>query len=388
MRYGPAESDRERKFCTMKIDIVAAALPPKLDGIGDYTSHIAVELARSARIRILTTEGLQYTPIGGVDIVPVFQTAQPKSVVQILQYVERERPDWLLLQYNPFGYGRWGLNLYLPEMMRNLKRRSPGTRFAFMAHENFVPLINWKFAVMTTWQRWQFWRLGRSADTIFVSTEPWTRRFKTWFPGKPMIHLPVGSNISCLQVSYEQARAELGIEADKLVIGLFGTAHPSRMLWLIRDAVQAAEQAGFNVLVLYVGPDGATVRESLPDLPVRTDGPLPSVEVSRRFAAMDVYLAPFVDGVSTRRGSFLTGIQHGVPTLGTESFGTDTALRKANGSAFLLADVQEPERFKAHLRNLLTDRSLRERLGKAGKQFYDQEFAWGTIAAKLLAALH
>jgi len=114
--------------------------------------------------------------------------------------IETDTPDWLLLQYNPFSYGRWGLNLDLPLVIRDIKRRQPFIRIALMGHEPFVPISNWRSAIMTTWQRWQLWMLGRSADVVFFSIQPWARKFQTWWPNKPVLHLPVGSNIPRLPI--------------------------------------------------------------------------------------------------------------------------------------------------------------------------------------------
>src|SRR5207244_1468495 len=114
---------------------------------------------------------------------------QPRSTAQIGRCVEADRPDWVLLQYNPFSYGRWGLNPYLPLVMWRLRRRCPETRFALLVHEPFVPITSWKFAIETVWQRWQLWLLGQNADLIFFSIEPWAQRFRSWFPHKPVLHL-------------------------------------------------------------------------------------------------------------------------------------------------------------------------------------------------------
>ena len=34
--------------------MIAAALPPQLDGIGDYSARVAAELAHSAEVTVLT----------------------------------------------------------------------------------------------------------------------------------------------------------------------------------------------------------------------------------------------------------------------------------------------------------------------------------------------
>ena len=370
----------------MKIHIISAALPPLLDGIGDYTANLAAELARSATVTVLT--GAQAPdPIPGVRVETAFSADDPRSVWNLVGRVAEDKPDWVLLQYNPFSYGRWGKNLHLPRVMRQIKRDLPGTRFALMVHEPFVPIISPQFAVMATWQRWQLWQLGQVADVLFFSIDPWQRRFHSWFPGKPTFHLPVGSNIPRVPISRAEARARLGIGEATLVLGLFGTAGNGRLLGNVQAAVGALRQAGRTVQVLYVGPDKDKVCAALGDTNIIADGPFPAGEVSRRLAAMDIYLAAYVDGISTRRGGLMAALQHGVATVGTHGPLTDAMLSEEEGQAFLLADVTALEQFQSHVLRLAEDAALREQIGRAGMLLYKREFAWTEVVQKLHTAL-
>ena len=370
----------------MKLHIIAAALPPQLDGIGDYTACLAAELARSQDVTILVGAPSP-DPIPGVRIETVFSADAPASVQGIAEFVEANPPAWVLLQYNPFSYGKWGRNLHLPRVMQQIKRACPQTRFALMVHEPFVPLTSWQFAIMATWQRWQLWRLGQTADVVFFSIDPWAKKFQDWFPNKPVVHLPVGSNIPRVAISREEARARLGIHEETLVLGLFGTAHVSRLLEPVRHAAEAVRQVGFDVRVLYVGPHQAQVCAVLGDKNVIADGPAPAEEVSRRLSVMDIYLAAYSDGVSTRRGAFMAALQHGVATIGTHGFLTDTLLKAEDGQAFLLADVAKPQAFREAVSRLAESAALRQELGKNAANLYEREFAWKKTATQVAARL-
>ena len=139
--------------------------------------------------------------------------------------------------------------------------------------------------------------------------------------------------------------------------------------------------------MLYVGPQGQAVREALGEVPVITDGPLPAEEVSRRFAAMDIYFAAYADGVSTRRGALMAGLQHGAAIVGTKGTLTDDILRESDGEAFLLADAGAPDALNAHVLRLVGDAALRERLGQGARRLYETQFSWPVISSRLLQAL-
>jgi len=326
-------------------------------------------------------------PIQGVEIVQAFSAGKPSSVWGIVDVVEKDRPDWIVLQYNPFSYGRRGLNLQLPRVMAHIKRRMPDVGFALMVHEAFVPIKGVRFAVMTTWQRLQFWSLCAAADVILFSIEPWAKSFRPWLWGKCVAHLPVGSNVPRVSANSGEVRASLGLSQDQLVLGLFGSAHISRMPNRIRAGLETALDCEANAKLLYVGPDVAEIGACLSGLPVICTGAVPPERVSQCLSAMDICLSPFIDGVSTRRGSFMAAIQHGVATVATDGIHTDAILKSGNGSAWLLAAVNDEAAYCAHVRRLCAHRQFREAIGSAGQTLYAERFSWPRIESDLRIAL-
>jgi len=370
----------------MKIDIIAAALPPRLDGIGDYTANIARELARSAQVRILTAQGQNPAPIQNVEVLRAFNIEARSSVHGITQTVKDAGPDWLVLQYNPFSYGKWGFNPALPRAIRNSIRET-GTRFALMIHEAYVPVTSWKTGLMTIWQRWQWRSLCRSAEVVFTSVQGYAERVRDAFPKKRVVHLPVGSNVDICPIGRSEARERLGIAEDTVVLGLFGSSHPSRSIEPVRASVDVLTAEGRNAVLLYIGPNEVEIRSELGGRPVLAEGPLPPDEVSRRFAAMDIYLAPFSDGVSTRRTSFMTALQHGRSVVGTDGPLTDSILKSADGSAFLLADSGNSEEFAVLVQRLAASADIRAEFGDRAAVLYAQEFDWPTITTRMINAI-
>ena len=370
----------------MKLQLIAAALPPQLDGIGDYTACLAAELAKSADVTVLTGAP-QPAPIPGVRIETVFSVGDPASVRNLEAFVAEDKPDWVVLQYNPFAYGRWGLNLTLPETLRRLRRDLPQTRLAVMVHEPFVPIITPQFAVMASWQRWQLWRLGQSADVLFFSIDPWAKRFGPWFPGKPVRHLPVGSNIGRVSITRAEARARLGLLPETVALGLFGTAGSGRLLGRAKDALDALRSAGIPAQLLYIGPDTANICAALGSENVVAGGPFPADEVSRRLSAIDIYLADYIDGVSTRRGAFMAALQHGCAVAATRGPLTDAVLAQQAGKSLVLTDVADQSACTAAVVRLARSAEERQRLSREGRELYEREFAWAKAALCLLDAL-
>jgi glycosyltransferase involved in cell wall biosynthesis len=371
----------------VRIEIIAPSLPPELDGIGDYTALLAAELAGTDAVRLLVPKGRSYAPVVGVETVPAFPVERRAGVWELERVVRAARPDWLLIQYNPFSYGKWGLNLSLPAVMRRIRRSTPGTQIAMMVHERYVPAIDWKLAIMAAWQRPQFHAMGRACDVIFFSIEPWLLESTRRFPGIPLVHLPVGSNVPHIEVTRAEARARLKLSEETVVLGLFGTAHVSRLFAHVREAADAVRRSGRPVMVVYMGPHGNAVRKALGDIPSIAEGPLAADEISRRLAAVDVYLAPYIDGVSTRRGAFIAGLQHRLATVGTYGVHTDRCLLEENDKAFALTDSGDRAGFARQVVEMVENVNLRNQLAAGAGALYESTFSWRKISEKMVSNL-
>jgi glycosyltransferase involved in cell wall biosynthesis len=367
----------------MRIDLVFPILPPRLDGIGDHTAHLAQALARRGHdVRVLTGHE-QTGDLGGVDVVGAYDLNPIWKITDLVEAVRRTPPDWLFLQFNQFSYGPLGFNPFLPWTLYRLQEHLPQTRIAMMAHEEFVPANNVRNAVMATWQRTQFWALGRIADVIGYSTSAWMEKFRPWFPTTPACHLPVGSNLPVSSLARDEARAKFKLRAP-FVIGYFGSVSGSRYLDHIRSSLQKLDRdASERIELLYIGRYGSVLRDALPGLPVRDLGALPAPDAADAFAAMDLYLAPFVAGVSTRRGSFMAALQHCVPTVATAGTQTDPILRRNDGNAFVLRPETDVDGFAEAASALQRDPETRKQLGRFAHRLYRDEFDWPVLARRV-----
>jgi glycosyltransferase involved in cell wall biosynthesis len=335
---------------------------------------------------VLTTQP-DAEDVAGVDvsILPAFDTREGRQA--LIQAVQTDAPDWLFVQFNQFSYGRWGFNPGFPLAIRHLRETIPGMRIAVMFHEDYVPVSNWRFAVMTTWQRWQFWMLGRQADRVFFSIRPWVDKYGSWFPEATVSDLPVGSNMPYLGIAPAEAKQSFGLSPDRFVLGIFGQVNASRMVPTIAAAAEAVCARDSSATVLYAGPQGDAVRAALPGLPLVDLGALPAEDVSRALSAMDVHVSPFMDGISSRRGSALASLQHGVATVSTLGVHTDAPFRAVDGTALHLALEEDPDAFVRHTLRLWKDDAHRTRLAAAGQDFYQRTYDWPILGERLLSML-
>jgi glycosyltransferase involved in cell wall biosynthesis len=376
----------------MKIDLIFPHVPPKMDAIGQYTAVFARELSRLGHTVRIWIASDSFDVIDGVEIITnAFSAENPQSIALLLNRIAQDPPEHLILQYNPFSYGKYGKNLILPTALSHFKKAQPTVSLIIMFHERFTSFWYildgkwlWQSSIMFFWQYYQFRQIGRVADHLWFSTEAWKTYFERCFPTKKRYHLSIPANMPLVPTTKAVARERLNIPPEVFVVGFFGTAHVSRMIPLMQKTMAFLQDSGVPAELLYIGPDKDEVCAGLKRPPLIAEGPLPEEEVSRRFAAMDLFLSPFIDGVSTRRTSMMTGLQHGIATLGTYTPQTDAMLLAEQEKSLVLTPVEDQDMFCQAALSLARETERRERIATAAQIFYDQHFDGSVLTARVI----
>ncbi len=377
----------------MKVGLISSGYAPDVDGIGDYTWWMAKTLAAHREVEtpvaVFTRTGSDHKISAGVAVSPFFDARHPRTFSNLPETLKGRNLDWLVLQYNPFGWGRRGYCPRVPSTLHKLRRSQAAPRLAVMFHETTVPPWPWKFTVMLMWQ-WPILRsVCRAVDVAFVSTDRWVPQVKRVAPRLPVHVLPVGSNIPLCDISQEEARLKIGIESDALVLGVFGSAHMSRRLDWIAAAINEARRRRpeRKTMLLYVGPDGEAIRRAVGDADLIDCGVLPSEEVGARLRAMDAAISPFIDGMSARRTSVISVLHHGIPVATTQVSWTEALFREATPAGLLVSKATSAETFAMETADWLDQLPAGEVPDSRVVEFHDENFSWPGIADTMVRHL-
>jgi glycosyltransferase involved in cell wall biosynthesis len=368
----------------MKIALLSGAFPPQFDGIGDHNWWLSQALAEQGHLVTVLTSFPQDRPQPvNVQVLPCFEAAKPQTIKAILPLLQKgDGFDWLIVQYNPFSFGSRG---FAPGLLSAL--RSVQIPIACIFHETFaIPLWPWQHILMRLWQYPQFVSLVRIGRCHFVASERWLAQVRQWAKG-PSILLPVGSNLPLCPITKQEARKQLGLRPDALILGVFGFGHISKRTEWIGAAARQIYSRFPQTEVLCVSQVGDRVRNNCGDVPVRIDGYLPGPEASLRLRAMDLFLAPVSDGISARRGSVVAALQHGIPICSTVRAHTDRFLREFSSPAFSLTPG---DNLKLFAENAVRMAELSWQLPELGHdlvKFHDRHFAWPVLAERLVSEL-
>ncbi len=365
-----------------RIGIVTSALPPKHDGIGDYSAGLASVFSSWADVSLHTVRGFSPEPVGGVKIVQSFDISPRKAVADLEKAIEQQPVDCLILQYNPFCFGSKGFNPFLASVFRRIKLKSPQMQLIVMVHERFMPANSPRNVIMWAYQNQQFEAITAVADLTLFSTGPWQEVYRDKYPRRKSGHMPVGSNLPFVPADREAVRGELKIPAEAIVLGTFGGNHPSRLWNLLAAAGRKLKSEGRDVRILCIGSAGPAIREAMPDLPLIDLGMLGVEAVSRNLQAVDIYCSPFFDGVSTRRGSFFAGLQHGLATVTTRGYNTDGDLIDQSLSAFIAAGPGSESEFVVAVMHLVNDPDARAKIAGQAKLCFDEHYSPQVLAGR------
>lgn len=371
--------------------LVTARTPPTKDGVGDYTYRLGKELSKSHSVSILTTMGQRAeADSGSFRVLPVIPRWDVLGMRQIWQTLERLRPSFINLQWVPFLWGRLGINLAVP--LTAIRLRRAGHRVVTTIHEPYVAWGGVRRFPLALLQRAQLSTLITGSSKITVTIWAWVKELQRAYPKRAgdIVWIPVGSNIPVptdLSTGRRQARQALGSGDGELAIGAFSPLGSGKQLDFIAAAWEQVKGQIPEAKIVVIGANADEVRTLFPKAPrggrVRHTGYLPPEDVSQHLLALDVMLAPFVDGISCRRTSAIAAMAHGLPLVTTRGHLTDPIF---DGSPMVLVPAHDREGFAQAATDLAMDCERQDELSRRTRAFFDQHFAWKIIAERLIAS--
>lgn len=362
----------------MKIDIVYPVLPPAINGIGDHTVMLAHALAAQGHeVRVLTRADPGRAPMpAGVQAVDVWsaEAGETVAVEPLVRAIAAVSPDAVVVQFEQFSYGARGFNPRFATLFRRLRRRGSATVGVLYAHETYVTPDRLRWVPIWAYQRAQFTSLARSAAIVCVAAEAWVERTRRL--GRRAEVIPIFANIPVV----EGGAPATEIADDQVAVLWFGYLDARRAPFF--DACLRALQAIPGVVLVYAGKDYAMATERLSRSEVEhrvIADPSPAA-LSSLLRAADLVVAPFPDGVSGRRSSFLAALAHGARIATNLGPSTDESLRSAAAAGlFAAVDGTDVDTFativRDELANLRPRTSRQDPVDPAVVAYYDDRYS-------------
>jgi glycosyltransferase involved in cell wall biosynthesis len=237
------------------------------------------------------------------------------------------------------------------------------------------------------------WLLGAAHAVISANEEVTAmvrRRLPRWLPRR-LTEIPIGSNITPAPAARRATVLKrLSLPTDALLITHFGLVYPGKGLETLIDALVQVRRRHPRAHLVIVGdtreqdrPYRASLESRIEQRGLRAavawTGHMADGDASPVLSAADLFVAPFDDGASFRRGSLMAGLAHGRPVVSTTPARPSAWLRDGQGLA-LVPPCDAPA-LAQRMAALLDAPSERKRLAAAARALAER-FAWPDIAAR------
>ena len=372
-----------------RILFVSGEYPPRIGGIGDHVVRLRAELETQGAKTWVATESVR-APDASSRTYPARPRPWGRLLAAVVRLVRVMKPDVVHVQYQPGAFESPAQVSLLPAALRLAGYRET---LAVTFHDRGVPYL---FPKAGRLRRAALDVLRRAADVvIYVDANDAGADGQVPAAARGWRHIPSGPTVEPPDDLADRAelRRELGADADAYLVGFFGFRQRSKGVDILSDAVRQPELRDRRLRLALIGAaaPGTGPRRAEPAVPSamfdgidRIDtGALAPREVSAWLRACDVVVLPYRDGLSTRHGTFMTTVAHGVPVITT---------RPASASPPEVTDREVayvPPGDAAAITSALVrihDQPEYRRSLAAGARAVARRYSWRRIAERTLAA--
>ena len=240
-------------------------------------------------------------------------------------------------------------------------------------------------------------RIGRSADAITYISDYTRRRLGTAFGPAPLVHVPPGvdSEVFSPHADGSGVRKRHDL-VDRAVVVCVSRLMPRKGNDVLIRGLAAVQRQlpGAALLVVGGGPDMQRLQRLAVDAgvadSVRFTGSVPWAELPAHYAAGDVFAMPArtrfrgidVEGLGI---VYLEAAATGLPVVAGRSGGAPEAVR--HGETGLVVEGRDVDEVASAVAELLADPVRSAAMGRAGREWVEQQWRWDVIAERFHALL-
>lgn len=360
-----------RRWSRVDIVLVLGRGDRPTDGVGEYCCRLQEACRRRGWI---------------VEILQLDWEEQGwwQTVTNCLRYVKRRRPSWSLLQFTHLMWSKRGVAAGAL-LVNEVLRRNVGNTGLFLHDPAPFRGLRIRDRARQRAQSGTLNMLLRYSDVAFTTVQPDRLPWISTETSRASIHyLPVGSNIPVIG----SGRVQSAVRFTIAVFGITEGPAAARELTAIATAVKKFEEAGkrrARVVIFGRGSDSpethALGRHFDSDVEVR--GIISEDEVSQILSSSSVLL--YVrDGASSRHGTVVAAIVHGLPIVAYRGEETGLALMEAGTLTTPLGDAESLGDLLAEIHD---EPEMRDRLRSENQSATEKYFSWEQIAESLCEVL-
>ena len=356
--------------------IITCEYPPQKGGVSDYTRLVAEGLAAEGdRVHVWCPAGPEPVESGsGITVHRELGQITSRELHRVGKYLDQmPAPRRLLVQWVPHGYGYRSMNLPFCLWLWN-RARVAKDDVQIMVHEPFLAFGegSWKQDAAAAVHRIMAAIILNAASRVWISIPAWRNRLRPYLLGRrmPMEWLPVPSNV---ETAADPEAHVAESHFDRVTLGHFGT-FGSPISTMLEPLVSPLLNGYSNRVLLLMGRGSTEFREKILgrnrslNEQIYATGELTALDLSRWLRRCDLMIQPYPDGVSSRRGTAMAAISHGLPMVTTTGPLTETVWSQSGAVHLVRSGV--PAEFLAAVEGLLAGCEKRIQMGVRARRLY------------------
>lgn len=311
----------------LKIVFICTSLEEGRDGVGDYTrrlaaaligqGHEAAAMAINDKHIASIYEGEQ--PANGTQVKVMrlpYALPAPERFALAKQWIDKIGPEWLSLQFVPFGFHPKGLKIGLSKWLLSL---GGGRKWHIMIHELWVGMAKEEPAKLHYWgwlQRLLIGSLIKNIAPKVVHTQTQLYIAQLARLGLKAGYLPLFGNILVTGKPESDRAAE-----KKVVLVNFGKIHTGAPIrQLAKETAAYSRKNNIPVVLVILGICGAELNDwtdawTSEGLHIEVLGEQPAERVSEVLTSATMGLATTALAAVEKSGGFAAMREHNLPVL-------------------------------------------------------------------------
>jgi len=357
----------------MRIGIITNDVPPHYCGIGDHSIYLANAIRSAGEEAVIIAA--RGKPSENIHVLESDWGYQ--GLEKLYQKLVSLNLDHLILQFTPLMY----LNekhCVVHDLVDFWKRCARHLKTSIIVHETyFCRLWYPRSWIKGLRERWLLRRMVEFSHFVFTASQPLVDEMVEWRNVANVHLLPIGSNFPVAKQDRAMMRTERGIDADEIVLILFGGGNSLKWMCGHVDATDRLLRVK-NISVRWLLLGGVSTGWFHLSSKVITPGRLSEEVVSEWLQATDIFLMPHYAGLCGKRGTLIAAMQHSLPVVGTRTAMTDNYWSEIDGVK--LVPMRSRKVFAKTVLELARSQALRDQCGTSNEAYFRNFFRWDGIA--------
>lgn len=381
----------------MKLFLLSANYPPTKCGMADYAEKLSEYLKKIVNINpyIITSKITEESDLQLCKNIPnIFRIMQNWNMNEnnnLMELIKKESPDVIHIQYHDDDFPSGNDLHILPSLVKkNFPKIKIVTSLAGFDVNDFTGLNCVR-------------QFMNNSDAVTLTTDFDLNLILNFFPESKnkifkVYDRPNIIHSSDIKISKKEIREKFDVSMEDFLLINFGFINQNKGFESIFHALRKVIDNGLQVKLLIIGElhDGRNSKlgkyyNDLKTLSsklqlndyIRWIGYLKDIDVSKSILCADAAIMPFRDGITGKRSSFWSVLDHGIPAITTIPVEKHLPDGMKNGRNVLLATIDDSDSLSMAITKLVNDEKFCKMIGAGGKKLVNEKYSWDQLAKEL-----